>query len=506
MNILIGLDIGTTAIKIALFDQKGELLASSTREYALITPQVNYVEEEPEIYWQAFREGIGELKAKYPLSKDDAMALAISAQGETLLCLDAQGNSLRNAIVWMDNRAMDEAEALQKKFGNETCYKVTGQTSFEPCWPASKILWIRNNEPEVFKKTSKFLLIEDYFIYRMTGQFVTEGSLVTSSTYWDIINRVYWKEMLDFLGITEDQLAVVRESGEVVGRIIPSVAAELGLGENLTVCTGALDQAAGAIGVGNVREGMFSENIGAALAICVPVERPTLDPARKMPLHYFVMPGVYMLHTFTTGGMTLRWFRDKFGQLEQMMEQAGAADGYYLLDKQAETVSAGCDGLVMLPHLSGSLAPDVNAKAKGVWFGFTLQHGRPHFIRAIMESLGYIIKRNIDTLTDMGIRVGEIRSMGGGSKSRIWSQIKADILGVDIVTMKSQDSAACLGAAILAGKAVGLFDDIGSAVKNMAVEKERFKPNPDNAAVYAQGYEMYKKLFNDLTDCFSKTI
>lgn len=229
MKLLIGLDIGTTALKAAVFDTAGKLLAVSTQEYDLITPQVNYVEEKGEVYWNAFKHAVADLKEKHPMSEEDEAALAISAQGETIFFLDKDGKDLRNAIVWMDNRAQEEAEFFKEKFGDETCYKVTGQVSFEPCWPASKILWVKNHEPEVFAKTAKFLLIEDYFIYRMTGKFATEGSLVCSSTYWDIIKKEYWPEMLECLGVKEDQLAPVYESGEVVGTIIPEVAEELGL-------------------------------------------------------------------------------------------------------------------------------------------------------------------------------------------------------------------------------------------------------------------------------------
>ena len=404
----------------------------------------------------------------------------------------------------MDNRAEEEARELEGKFGNDTCYKVTGQVSFEPCWPASKILWVKKNEPQIFQKTDKFLLIEDYFIYRLTGKFATEPSLVCSSTYWDIINRKYWQEMLDYLEIREEQLAPVVESGNVIGKILPEVTEELGLGEDITICTGALDQAAGAIGAGNIREGMFSETIGAALAVCVPVSRPVFDPAGKMPLFCFPLEGMYMIHTFTNGGMTQRWFRDKFCNVEMMAEEMGCGNAYDMISKQVEKVPAGCDGLVMLPHLSGSMAPDSNAKAKGVYFGFTLQHTKAHFMRAIYESLGYILKRNIDSLANMGIYVKEIRSLGGGSKSKIWNQIKADINQVTLETVKSVE-AASLGAAILAGKATGIFDSIENAVDSMVEVKDRTEPCPENKEVYEAGYQMYQKLFKDLTECFELT-
>ena len=505
MELLLGVDIGTTALKSALFDTSGTLLAVTTQEYTLLTPKVNYVEETGEVYWKAFCDAIAALQRAYPISPEDSIAMSFSAQGETLLFLDEKGELLRNAIVWMDNRALEQAQALKKRFGDELCYQVTGQVSFEPCWPASKILWVREHEPEVFKKTAYFLLIEDYFIYRLSGKLVTEGSLVCSSTYWNITTKTWWPEMLEFLGISAAQLPQIMESGEIAGTILPALAAELKLPKNTTICTGALDQAAGVIGAGNVREGMFSETIGAALAVCAPVSHPVFDPNRRMPLHYFAVPDTYMIHTFTNGGMTLRWFRDQFCPVEMQAQTFGAGDAYDMISRQAEKVPAGSDGLVMLPHLAGANAPDVDAKAKGVWFGFTLQHTRAHFMRAVMESLGYIVRRNIDALADMGIHVTEVRSLGGGSKSRVWEQIKADINQVRFETVNSPE-AASLGAAILAGKATGVFSDIGAAVDSMVHVKQVFEPDTEKKAVYDEGYAMYQKLFSSLKVCFAQSL
>lgn len=501
MKFLIGLDLGTTAIKIGLFDSEGKTIGVTTQEYDLLTPDVNFVESSVETYWNAFKDGISDLRSRFPYELGKVVAFGISAQGETLICLDNAGKPIRNAIVWMDNRASIEADQLRDRFTDEVCYAITGQVSFEPTWPAAKILWLRNNEPDTFTKTSKFLLIEDYFIYKLTGKWATEGSLVTSTTYWDITKKVYWSEMMDFLGILETQLAPVYESGEPIGKILPAVAIELGLPEELTVCTGALDQAAGAIGVGNIKEGMFSENIGSALAICVPVNQPIFDPNRRLPLHYFVVPNMYMLHTFTTGGMALRWFRDKFCELEMVVGRTTNIDPYDLLSMEAASVEPGCEGLVLLPHLNGSLAPDVNSNAKGVFFGISLKHSKAHFVRATLESLGYVIKRNLEALADIGIHVDEIRCLGGGSKSAVWNQIKADILGTKLLTTKASE-AACLGAAVLAGKGVGIFDNLEDAVHRMAQVKEEFEPNPENEKVYEHGYEIYKSVFADLKRSF----
>ena len=503
-RLIIGLDLGTTALKVAVFDDNGDLLGVSTQEYVLLTPKNNYVEADAGVYWESFKKGLLELKNITGYIPQEIKAIGISAQGETLFFVDKEGNPIRNAIVWMDNRAQDEAREIAGRFTNEVCYKVTGQVSFEPCWPASKILWIRRNEPETYNRTARYLLIEDYFIYKMTGRYVSEGSLLCSTTYWDISSKRYWKEMLDFIGVTEDQLPEIMESGEKVGCLKADVAYELGLDTNTVVCTGALDQAAGAIGVGNIHEGVFSENIGAALAICVPVSKPTFDPNRNMPLHYFAIPDMYMMHTFTTGGMALRWFRDSFSREEISVAELMQKSSYEIMDNEVKTIPPGSEGLLMLPHLAGSLAPDVNSKAKGVFFGFTLKHKRPHFIRSIMEAVGYIIQRNIEALSMMGIEVKEIRSLGGGSRSDVWNQIKADITGKPLVVMDCKE-AACLGAAILAGKAVGIFSSIEEACEKMIKVDKTFKSNEENRLIYTRGYQNYKKLFNDLLGLFDSS-
>jgi xylulokinase len=503
-DLILSVDLGTTAVKVALFSKSGELMALSTREYSLITPKTSVVEGDAKTYWDSFKQGILELKTKHSFSVENVRALGISAQGETLFFLDEKGVPLRNAIVWMDNRALEEAERLTAEFTNEACYKVTGQVSFDPCWPAAKILWLRKNEPELFRKTATFALIEDYFIYKMTGKRVSEGSLLCSTVYWDITTKRWWKEMLAFLEISESRLPEIREPGEAVGPILPEVAAELGLTPGTTVCTGALDQAAGAIGVGNIAEGIFSENIGAALAICSPVRKPTFHESRIMPIHYFGIPDIYMMHSFTTGGMVLRWFRDVFCDMEKTVSGMIGGDSYDLLSREAALVPAGCEGLIMLPHLNGSMAPDVNPKAKGVFCGFTLKHQKSHFIRAIMEALGYLVRRNIEALGSIGIEIGEIRSLGGGARSAVWNQIKADITGRPLVTMQCPE-AASLGAAILAGKAVGMYSDIVDACGKMIKVAGRFVPDPACRKIYDRSYEHYKQLFKDLTDLFQKS-
>jgi D-xylulose kinase len=501
MPSILAFDLGTTALKCALHDLNGNVIAKAAEEYQLITPDADSVEMEVETYWQAFKSTVAKVLKESSVNPADIKALGISAQGETLILVDKEGKPLRRAIVWLDNRAQNEADDLGNIFGHRHAFEISGQVKLVPTWPASKILWLKRHEPEVFAKTAKFLLIEDYFLHRLTGEYVCEGSLVTSTCYWDFRTRRWWQEMLSELGISEDQLPEYKESGEPVGKLRPEVAAELGLDPQTVACTGALDQACGAIGVGNIKPGIFSENTGAALAICATVNQPILDPGDQMPCHYHGLPGLYMLHTFTSGGIVMRWFRDEFAGIELQTAKATGMDAYDLMGMEAANVTPGCEGLVMLPHLQGAMAPEANPKASGVFYGFTLRHGRNHFTRAIMESVGFIVRRNIEVIEGLGVPVNEVRALGGGARSRIWKQMEADIIGRPVLTTANEE-AATLGAAILAGKAVGLYSGVEEAAGRMIQVKERFEPNPDNRAVYDESFRTYVKLYEALCPLF----
>ena len=501
MSYILAFDLGTTALKCALHDLNGNVIAKASEEYQLITPNPDAVEMEVETYWQAFKSAIARVLNASGVPASEIKALGVSAQGETLILVDTDGKPLRRAIVWLDNRAQKEADDLGATFTHRHAFEITGQVKLVPTWPASKILWLKRNEPDVFAKTGKFLLIEDYFIHRLSGEYVCEGSLVTSTCYWNFRTRGWWKEMLDELGISDTQLPAYRESGELVGRLRPEVAAELGLNPNTMVCTGALDQACGAIGVGNIKPGVFSENTGAALAICATVNQPILDPGDQMPCHYHGIPGLYMLHTFTSGGIVMRWFRDEFAETELQTAVSTGVDAYDLLGVKAANVAPGCEGLVMLPHLQGAMAPEANPKATGAFYGFTLRHGKNHFARAIMEAVSFIVRRNIEVIEGLGVSVKEVRALGGGARSRVWKQIEADIIGRPVLTTTNEE-AATLGAAILAGKAVGLYSNIEEAAEQMIQIKDRFEPDPKNKAVYDDAFSTYVKLYDALCPLF----
>lgn len=505
MEYILALDLGTTALKIMLFRTDGTAVAKSSREYKLMTPTPLEVELPAETYWSAFKDGLSEVMALSKVKPSEIKSLGISAQGETLVAIDKDGNPLMNAIVWLDNRAQDEAAELSRhfSFGSEETWSVTGQVKSLPIWPSSKILWLRRNAPELFRRTAKFLLLEDYFIYRMTGSFVCEGSLTCTTAYWDFQKKAWWPDMLRYIGISDENLPEIRESGEIVGPIKPDIAVELGLSSETIVTTGALDQACGAIGVGNIKPGIVSVNTGAALAICATVNEPFFDPDGNLPLHYHAMPDSYFAHTCTMGGMVLRWFRDGFCQPEMTAGSLSGIDAYDILSKEAAQVAPGSDGLVMLPHLQGAWAPEFNPKAKGVFYGITLHHTRPYFVRAIMEAIAYAIRNSLKVLEGKGIRSSEIRSLGGGSRSKVWGQIKADVIQQPVYTMKNEE-AGCLGAAILAGVAIGTYKSVEDAVTKVVAVDDRIEPNPNNAGVYDKAFDRYIGLYNSLLSTFDQ--
>jgi len=489
--LLLGVDLGTTAIKGGLHLLDGRQTASASADYELLSPSPAVVEVLPADYWAAFTRVVWSLLQTSGAEPKRIAAIGISAQGETLIPVGSDGAALRNAIVWLDNRAHVEAAELDDKFGQRTIYEVTGQPGMLPTWPAAKVLWLARHEPQEFARTAQFLLLEDYFIAKLTGQAVCEGSLATSTCYWDFRSKRWWAEMLSAIGIAAGQLPPLAEPGTAVGSLLPAVADELGLEAGTKVCTGALDQACGAIGVGNVRPGILSENTGTAVALCATLDRARLDPHMRMPCHYHGIPDTYMFHTFTTGGLVLRWFRDQFSEPDVEDAVRRGVDAYTLISERAAAIGPGADGLVVLPHLQGAMAPDANPDARGVILGLALHHGRDHLARALLESVAFVIRRNVEVLEELGIPVQSILASGGGAKSALWKQIEADVTGRP-VRVTVQTEAATLGACILAGHGAGFYGSIAEAADSMVTVAGLFEPAAQNAARYDAAYAVYR--------------
>ena len=498
----LGIDAGTTSLKAAVFDLDGRLLSLARQEYPLLTSTQGWVEADPEMYWQtcclAARQSL--IASGVPVAA--VTALCISSQGETFIPVDDNGVPLRRAIVWLDNRAVEETRQISERFGVEEIYRRTGQPEVAPTWPACKILWLKRHEPQVFARSVRFLWLEDFLLYRLTGQYVTETAQQTSSLLLDIQRRAWWDEMLAFVGITPSQLGKLMDPGEIVGPLSPSGAEALGLALHTLAVTGSMDQAIGAVGAGNIFPDVVTEATGGAMAITVSLDKPLFDPQRRVPCYFHARKGAYCLLPWgQTAGMALKWFRDQFCSEEVQAAIQGGADPYDLMTRAAAGVPAGSDGLVVLPHLEGALCPEFNPAARAVFFGATLRHTRAHFTRAILESVAYMLKKNLDLVEGLGVPVSEVRSIGGGARSDLWLQIKADVLQKPIIAVEVEE-ASLLGAALTAATATGAFASLEEGVARMVRVRRRIEPQPDHLSTYRQGYSAYLELYDRLAPMF----
>ena len=490
---LLGLDAGTTSVKAALFDNLGVCLGIGREEYRLSTPSAEQAELEAEVYWQSSVKAIRTATQAAGVSPALVRAIAVSSQGETTIPINAQGTPLRPALVWLDNRSHIQAQWLASHFDRQVVYELTGVPEITPMWSAPKILWIRQNEPQVFEQVFKYLLVKDYLIYRLTGECVTDGSTHCTSLLYDIRQHQWWPEMLDVVGISSDQLPTITQPGEAVGKLTASAAEALGLSRQTIVINGGMDQAVGAIGAGSVSPEVISESTGAALTIQVTTPYPDMHSVSRIPLYVHSLPGLYLfVPVLPTGGMAFKWFKDTFGENEDQSANAFKRDAYDLLTELAVAVAPGSDGLVMLPHLMGAYSPEENPAARGVFSGFTLRHSKGHFVRAILEGVAFNLRQNLIYMNEAGYHFSEIRTTGGGARSPLWNQIKADVCRLPIVTLVNEETA-LLGDAILAGVACGVFSSVVEACDQMVAIKERIQPGV-NSAEYQKYYQRYDEL------------
>ncbi len=495
---VIGIDAGTTSVKGILADREGNLVEFAKQEYMLDTDQQDICELDPEIYWNVTCSIIRELVSKAGIAPSSVAGIAFSSQGETLIPVDCTGKPLRKAIVWLDNRSVKEANEIKDKFGSQYIMDITGQPEVLPTWPATRILWLKKNEPSVFSRVGKYLLVEDFLLFQMTGKYCTEHSLVSSTLYFDIQRKQWWHEMLDFIGISEDQLPGLYLSGKPIGNITAKASSETGLSTKTLCVTGAYDHPAGAIGSGNIKSGDVTLTIGASMAMCVAIDKPVSDLSLKLPCQCHAINGLYFLLPYgQTAGMVLKWFKDEFCQPEIEEATRKKQDPYDLLVSQAEKIAPGADGLVMLPHLMGAGSPEFNPDAKGAFAGIKMGMGKGHFARAIIESVSLMVRHNLETMDEKGIVIKDVHFLGGASKNSLWSQVLADVTGLPVVTLSNAENSA-MGACLLAGTGTGLFQNIKTACSTSVKIRSRFEPDRKKHGLYNDIYKKYLYLCSSL--------
>jgi xylulokinase len=367
-------------------------------------------------------------------------------------------------------------------------------------WTAAKILWVRNKEPENYKKCRHIMLPKDYIRYVLTGEFATEVSDASGMQLMDVAKRDWSQEVLDKLNIDRSLLGKMYESCEVTGKLTPEVAAQLGLTTDTVVVGGAGDNAAAAIGTGVVREGTAFTTIGTSGVVFAHTDKVSIDPKGRVHTCCCAVPGAWHIMGVTqAAGFSLKWFRDNFCQsyIEEAKEKG--VDPYDLINADIETVPVGSDRLIYLPYLNGERTPHLDDKARGVFFGLSGIHTRKHLLRAVMEGVSYSLCDCNDILNEMGISVKEMMACGGGGKSKIWRQMLSDLYGCKVATI-DQEQGPALGVAILAGVGSGVYTSVQEACDKLITKAKETEPVADNAAKYAEYHKLYKKLYADLKD------
>jgi xylulokinase len=502
--LLLGLDLGISTVKAAMFTPDGTQVALASEEY-MILPEGERVEADPEVYWTPIVRSVRRMLTDWGGSPERVVAVSVSSHAETVIPMAADGSPSRSALVWMDNRSQAEANELLQTIGAQRVLEISGQPEIGPIWPVTKYRWLARHEPETLSRTAKLLLPEDYILFRLSGEFVGEHTLWSSSLVLDIRRKAWSEAMLEFGGIEVDKLPRQAVSGTPVGRVSRQCSQETGLSTRTLVVAGALDQLCAALAAGNIRPGIVTESTGSVLALVATTAQPIFDLQTKVPCHIHAVPGLYaMLPWNPTGGLTLKWFKDRFAEKQDDEAKAAGRSVYELLSAEAEGVHPGSDGLVMLPHLEGAYFPEFNNEARAAFFGFRLGHGRPHFTRAIMEAVAFMIRRDLEGINRLGVGAKELRVLGGGAKSRLWSQIKADVCQMPVVVPGYSESAV-LGAALLAAVGSGLYSDIPSAVRRMAREGGRLEPHRENCEVYEQAFGLYVSLYEAVQDLYRRS-
>ena len=505
MSLLIGLDIGTTSVKAGVFEASGRQVSVAGQEYRIDHPEPDRAEIDAETYWMATVTTVRRALSMGGAEPGRVTAIAVSSQGETVVPVDANGRALGPALVWLDNRARAEARQLTERFGDETIYDRTGVPSVSPTWTACKLLWWRRHEPELFAAAHRFLLVEDFILHRLSGRFVTDGGIQCTTLLYDIRAHGWWYPMLEAVGIGPERLPELVRPGTAIGTLSAEGANALGLPAAVRVVAGGMDQGAGAVGVGNIDPGVISESTGGALTLQATVADAGGDPTQLTPVYVHSASDRYIYcPVCPTGGLALTWFRDQFGAEEVARAAREGRSAFDLLTALASGVKPGAEGLTMLPHLMGAFSPEYEPEARGAFYGFTLHHGKPHFIRAVLEAVAFMLRRNLELLAGAGALATEIRSHGGGARSALWNQIKADVSGLTVVTLEGED-AAVRGDAMIAGVAARVFPNLQAAVSSMVTIRDRYDPDPASRAAYDDAYNRYVELFDALRPLFTRT-
>jgi len=476
-SLLLGIDIGTSACKAALFKKDGTLVATATASYPTHYPNPGWVEQRPDDWWDAVCKALNKLwETADPKS---VVGVAVDGQSWAAIAVDAQGQVLCPTPIWMDTRA----DELCSMWDEDIIFSISGNP-FRPSYTLPKILWYKKHLPDVYKKTAHILQCNSFIAYRLTDVISQDLSQSNGLHCFDLQKGAYDFILCNEMGIKSNIFPEISECHQIIGKITSEASKACGLIEGTPVVAGGLDAACGALGAGVLHNGQTQLQGGQAggMGICTSEYKP--HPSLIMSYH--VVPGHWLLQGGTVGGGgVLRWFREQFDKDESFDQ----------LTAQAEAIHPGSDGLIFLPYMAGERSPIWDKDAKGILYGLDYSKTKAHTIRAVLEGVAFSIKHNLEVAAQAGAYVKEFRATGGAGNSSLWMQIKSDVTGKPIAVPNSE-TATTLGAAILAGIGIGLYKDFEEAIQETVTIKNRFEPKPQD--VYDENYHMYRRLYENL--------
>jgi xylulokinase len=497
MAYLIGVDIGTSGTKTVVFDLQGNTLGSALYEYPMYQPKMGWAEQDPDDWWKGTYTTIARVLSETGIKKSEVKGIGLSGQMHGMVLLDKNNEVLRPSIIWCDQRTQPQCDKIMDIVGRKRLIEITANPALTG-FTAGKVMWVKDNQPEIYEKIAKILLPKDYVRYMLTGEFATEVSDASGMQYLDVAKREWSMEVTAKLGVEYEWLPTVYESYEISGKVSKRAAELCGLAEGTPVGGGGGDQAAGAVGNGIVKSGIMSATIGTSGVIFAHTDEIVIEPTGCMQSFCHAVPGAWHIMGVTnSAGYSYRWLRDEICALEKVMAERLGTDPYELMGQQAAQAEVGSKGLIYLPYLMGERAPHLDPEARGVFFGLSSSHDRRHMIRSVMEGVAYSLLDNLNLMRSLGIDSKEIRASGGGGRSGLWRQIMADTFGTDICTINSKEGPA-LGVALLAGVGVGEYASVPEACEAAIKQVTCQKPIEENAKIYEKFYEVYRGLYPSL--------
>ncbi|MBC8447349.1 MAG: xylulokinase [Chloroflexi bacterium] len=500
MNTLLGIDLGTTGLKVALLTEEGRLVGSEYREFPILSPQPGYAEQDPEAWWAGFISACQDLKRKHPSGFDAAVGIGICGQMHTQVYLDKEERILRPAITWLDQRSSGIVDGINQDDDARALVFQETRNFATTTYTAPQVRWVKDHQPEVWSRVARILVAKDFIKFRLTGQAVTDYAEASGTLLFDVARQAWSDRMFDFFDIPRALFPQVLPSDEIIGGVTPEAAALTGIKAGTPVSNGSSDNSASALGAGMIRPGQVTLIIGTAGVVTVCSDRPLPDPQnRTLCWHYCLRDRWVTLGVIQTAGESLNWFKNAFDKAEK----SRSGDIFEQYSQTAATVPDGCGGLIFLPYLMGERTPYWDPCARGVFYGVSLSSEKAHFIKAIMEGVSFALRNNMETVESLGISINQVRAVGGGLKSPVWLDILGKVLRKPVVTVSVPDTAN-LGNILLCGKALGLYPSLEEAIARMVTTDKRVFYEADSET-YEKQYAIFLELYEQLKGTFRRS-